>query len=451
MPAVSNLDFYKYVFSIALFIAEGLFLFRLSKKARFPLRLAGALLVYFAILFCFPVLSYDAIYSSLMFTCLFLLSVLGIRFCFNISWGACLFCAVAGYSIQHLSSVFYDIFITATGYGQAAMFYSGTETDLTVYEICLFLEIYLLVYWLLYHLFGRKIRRNEDISIRSPALLLLVAVILVVEILLNAVVIYRKYASLDFYYYYPAALANLFCTLSVLVIQFSLLLQKSLRNELSVVYQMWRQEQRQFQISKETIDLINLKCHDMKHQIHSIGKQAVIAPDALREMESTIEIYDSLAKTGNQALDIILAEKSLYCQKHGITISCIADGARLAFMTDSDIYSLFGNLLDNAIQAVMDLEQDMRYISITIRAEGSLLSINSNNYYSGTIQMDHGLPITTQDDRDYHGYGTRSMAMIVEKYHGSISFDAKDQIFNINILFSLSDVCPAGPMTGGIH
>ena len=228
------------------------------------------------------------------------------------------------------------------------------------------------------------------------------------------------------------------CSLSVLVVLFSLLFQKSLEAELEVVYQMWRQEQKQYEISKQTIDLINVKCHDMKHQIRAISRQAAIDPAALEEMESVISIYGTIVKTGSQALDIILAEKNLYCQKNGVTISCIADGAKLDFMTDSDIYSLFGNLLDNAIRSVTALEPDKRVISFSVRAERAFLSINSHNYYGGEVRMERGLPVSNQAETGYHGFGVKSMALIVEKYGGTISFHAKSQVFNVNILFPLN-------------
>ena len=200
---------------------------------------------------------------------------------------------------------------------------------------------------------------------------------------------------------------------------------------------MWRQEQKQYEISKQTIDLINVKCHDMKHQIRAISRQTSIDPAALEEMESVISIYGTIVKTGNQALDIILAEKNLYCQKNGVTISCIADGAKLNFMADSDIYSLFGNLLDNAIRSVVALEPDKRVISFSVRAEHALLSINSHNYYGGEIHMERGLPVSDQAKTGYHGFGVKSMVLIVEKYGGTISFHAKNQVFNLNILFPL--------------
>ena len=134
--------------------------------------------------------------------------------------------------------------------------------------------------------------------------------------MLNAVVIYHKYENLDLVYYLAASLANVVCSLSVLVD-----LQKDGGGDgvepgggvgvhLGGAGKAGDGE-KQYEISKQTIDLINVKCHDMKHQIRAISRQAAIDPAALEEMESVISIYGTIVKTGSQALDIILAEKNL--------------------------------------------------------------------------------------------------------------------------------------------
>ncbi len=441
MPEISSLFLYKLVFMVNLIIAQSLFLFRLNKKPNYPLRMCVCTLLSFAFVFFFPIVYYNALYTSFMFSCFFVLTIVTTKLCYDINWRSCLFCTVAGYSMQHLASVCYDLLITLTGFNQSVQLYSATAvSDFNPLNALISIQVYALVYWAIFYLFGDKIKRNEDLTIKSPFLLVLIVLIVLVEIVLNAFVIYRKYENLDMIYYLAASLTNIICTISVLVMQFELLLRKSLENELGIVYQMWRQEQKQFHVTKETIDLINMKCHDLKHQIRTISKKGAIDEATLEEIEDTITIYDSIVKTGNQALDIILAEKSLYCNKNDIFVSYMIDGEKLNFMSDTDIYSLFGNLLDNAIQTVIKLERDMRVIGITIKAEGELLSINSHNYYGGEIRMAGGLPVTASPDKDYHGFGIKSMVMIVEKYGGNIVFEPKDHVFNLNILFPLSDV-----------
>lgn len=439
MFQVSSLFLYKLLFMSNLIIAETMFLFRLNKKSNYGVRFTLCTVFSFAFVYFFPILSYSALYSSFMFFTFFVLTIFTTKVCYDINWRSCLFCTVAGYSMQHLASVLYDIVVTVGRFDGAAQMYSDTTAgNINPFTMLIFVEVYALVYWLIFHLLGHKIERNEDLAIKSPSLLMLLALTVLVEIVLNAFVIYRKYENLDMTYYIAASITNVICSVSVLIIQFELLLRKALENELGIVYQMWRQEQKQFRITKETIDLINMKCHDMKHQIHIISKETAIDPETMRDIEETISIYDSIVKTGNQALDIIIAEKSLYCSSNNIFISYMVDGEKLNFMSDTDVYSLFGNLLDNAIQGVLNLEKDKRIIGITIKAEGKLLSINSHNYCDGEVQIVNGLPITSSADTDYHGFGAKSMLLIVEKYSGTISFEAKDRIFNLNILFPLA-------------
>lgn len=204
-----------------------------------------------------------------------------------------------------------------------------------------------------------------------------------------------------------------------------------------VVEQLMKKEEAQYRFSKETIDSINLKCHDMRHQIREIGAQAHMNPEAMHEITDTIRIYDSFYKTGNPALDTILAEKILLCQNKSISITCMADGRKLSFMSDPDIYSLFGNMIENAMNAVLELPEDNRDIHLSIMSKGELLSIHCENPCHGEIVFNDGLPVTKNSDTFNHGIGVRSIQLTVAKYNGNVHFEAKDNVFYVDILFSL--------------
>ena len=430
---------YKYAFSVALMIAESLFLFRLPKKPRFVLRFVLGVAAYFLFATVFPLVNYDALYISFMFSIFFLFSILLAKFCYDAAWQDCIFCAMAGYSMQHISSILYNLVAVLGGFDQSVQFYSNATAHFSLRSIIIFLEVYALIYWCLYQLFAKKIHKGESITIKSPALFGLMLLVMLVEIVLNAFVVYRQYESLDLTYLVCASLTNMLCSLAVMIILFELLLRKTLQDELEIVNQMWYQERKHFNISKETIEMINIKCHDMRYQIRSIRTSNSISSEALQEIEKNIQIYDLTVKTGNLALDTILAEKSLFCQKNNIIIKCIVDGKKLSFMSEADVYSLFGNLIENAINSVMSLQKDNRIISLTVKAKDNLLSINSHNYYSGNLRMGNGIPLTPNPKDNYRGFGIKSMMLIVKKYDGTIAFNAKDQIFSINIFFPLRD------------
>ena len=214
-----------------------------------------------------------------------------------------------------------------------------------------------------------------------------------------------------------------------------------LEQELKTFHRMWRMHREHYELSKENIELINVKCHDMRKHITSLcAREAGKKPDDsfVREVERSIRIYDLMANTGNEALDVILTEKSLFCEKRSIRMTCMADGKCLGFMEEVDLYSLFGNILDNAIESVERIgETEKRVINLDVRANGMFLRIQEDNYFDGALKFEDGLPVTTKGDRDYHGYGMKSIRLIVDKYGGEMQIDARDGVFSLNILLPL--------------
>ena len=189
------------------------------------------------------------------------------------------------------------------------------------------------------------------------------------------------------------------------------------------------------------MDAINVKVHDIKHQIRHLQDGGVeVDATALASLAKDIRIFDSRVSSGNEALDTILTEKRLLCEAEDITISCIADGQALSFMAPSDIYSLFGNALDNAIEAVREVsDPERRSISVIVRRVGDMASVHIENYFEGKVRFKNGLPVTTKSDAAYHGYGTRSMRKTVEKYDGTITMSARAQLFRVNIMIPIKD------------
>ncbi len=413
------------LFLIVLLLSNLVFLIRLDRRSYFVLRLAVSVLAGWALsAYVFTFREDSLVLNGVAFTIALAATVPIARFCFVISWSDALFCAVAGYSVQFIQSTVNEFIIRVFSPSIGVFMY-------------LRFPITLIILVGAYFLFGRQIQTGQNLDITKwRQMLLLVAAILTEILLCNA---------LRQFWIWPTLVLNtacsmlllLVCSIVILALQFSLLRRKTLANELEVVNQMWRRAQVQYELSKETIDSINRKCHDMRHQIRQIGRSEHINPEAIRQMEHSIDIYDSLYKTGNQALDTILAEKALFCQDNGIAIDCMADGEKLGFMDDTDIYSLFGNIIENTIYAVSEVPEEQRTIGLNIVAHGELLSIRQRNAFSGEVTMKNGLPVTRSRDTANHGIGTRSISMIVQKYGGTVSFQARDGIFRVNILIPL--------------
>lgn len=240
-----------------------------------------------------------------------------------------------------------------------------------------------------------------------------------------------------------AALFNIvlqFYCITLLYLQSALFKKSSMRKELETIQLLWHQQKGQYQLSKETIELINHKCHDLKHQVQAIRavKDEKERETYLEKIEKSVQIYSAIVRTGNEILDTILTEKSLICENSGIHINCVADGSLLAFMNPVDLYTLFGNALDNAIEAVRKLEsKEKRVIDIMLYERQSFLMLQIVNPMCGEVKFEDGLPLTTKAKNGYHGYGMKSMLHTIQKYEGHLTTEVKNGCFYFNVMLSL--------------
>ena len=113
------------------------------------------------------------------------------------------------------------------------------------------------------------------------------------------------------------------------------------------------------------------------------------------------------------------------------------DGEKLSFLEEGDLYCLFGNLVDNALEAVKDIEEpERRVVNLVVKQKDGLLLVQEENYFDGTLVFRDGLPVTTKEDKDYHGFGMRSLRLIARKYGGELTAFAKGDVFHLNIIFT---------------
>ncbi len=435
------------LFMLEIIVAEALFTHNLKRRQYYYLRTAAGILLCLGLAAAFPVID-NALWSCFVYLVLASSTILAMKFIYKEPWINVIFCGIAAYTTQHLAYQFSNFALTLIVWGESPLrdFYfqdALTASQWSLWNL-LYAAVYLIcfftVYVPVYFVFGKRIRKGEDFKIKNKFLLGLLTCALFINIVLNAVLVYNGNAN-SVINSLIISLYICFCCFLLLSWQFELIHSKRLQTELDFVGKLLQQEKEQYRLSKETIEMINLKCHDMKHQIREIGISRHLSGEAVEELENQISIYDSVVKTDNEALDVILTEKSFKCLREGIVLSCIADGKQLGFMKDSDVYSLFGNALDNAIEAVLKLDdREKRVISLKVYSVNGMTTINIKNYYLGEISFkEDKLPRTTKADRENHGYGMMSIQRIVDKYDGNLSVKVTDCIFNLNILIPIRE------------
>ncbi len=439
-------------FLFGLYLFYGMTLWNLHRADRFWLRLilgfACVLTLTGAASWAYLFWGQNALGRSTIYIALFAATIAHVRLCFDEPFLTILFCCSVAYAAQNLC---YKLYLTVVC-GAELLRFSGGSFPFDVYSVLFHHGFYVAAALVLYWLFLRRAARLAAICrLDRQMLSLSVVVLLITAILCSVEDVYfaRLSTGWENQFEHTALFVlrqagNLFsvtCCAIVLLLAWRTIEQRELAQEVEYLQHTIRQSQRQYEISRDTIERINIKCHDIKYQIASLAAQGrPLGPDAVYDLEKAISIYDTRIETHNQLLDVLLTEKSLYCEQNGIQLSCMVDGEKLAFLENSDLYCLFGNVIDNALEAVAAVPQrERRIINLVVKARGCMLLIQQDNYFDGTLTFQNGLPLTTKADTSCHGFGLRSIQMIVHKYDGELTAHVDGDVFHLNILFSLSD------------
>ena len=379
--------------------------------------------------------------NALFYGILFVLMVATVTGLYQIKILDALDITTTGYIVQNLCSQFVQILFrkdTVRMMNQAI--YAAADKKEVMLRVLIgtfkSFPIMLVCYLILYIPFQNKTNRTNYTEATRRKLLYISLLALLCVLFVSS---YRDtHAAESFALMLASRLLSMLCCLLLLIMKTGILQLNSVEQETDTLKRLRVAEREQYEQKKETVELINIKCHDLKHLIDRMGKQGMApAQSELNEMKKLIRIYDSSVKTGNETLDVILTERSLYCEKYGIRLSCIADGSRLSFMSVTDIGSLFGNALENAIQAVQKLDNpDDRIISLKVEEKGGMLLIRVENSYAETLEFDGELPKTTKEDNGYHGFGLKSIRMVAERYGGVMRIQAGEQ-FVLTVLIPM--------------
>lgn len=192
-------------------------------------------------------------------------------------------------------------------------------------------------------------------------------------------------------------------------------------------------------LHQEKVEEINKLCHDMRNHLSTIAAMSVRQEvrDYIASLEPRLTPVPILPVSGCEALDVLLSRKMDECSRAGASlIPCISAGALegIKRLSAPDICTIYGNLLDNAIEAVRALPEPGTIILRTNR-RGGFLVIRTENPFVGARNPapDSGF-YTTKADADAHGYGMRSVADTVRALGGEMTAYTRDRQFIVNIM-----------------
>lgn len=358
--------------------------------------------------------------------------------CLRVSLWEALFCCTSAYTMQNLAS-------GASGLMNFTLFQYGLGgSSETLAPVCT-VAATAIVYACCYVLLVRRIGAGGLAGIQDRGMLLVMSFVILVTVVFDMVNKTLPIIGVPFPYVATLRVVHGSVCAFILFAEYEMVYNKRLRADAEALERLVEDGKRRYDASRETIEAVNIKCHDLKHQIAALRRKAAgIDGAALDEVERAVQIYDASVHTGSEALDTIITEKSLVCERERISLSCMADGASMTFMAPSDLYSLFGNMLDNAIEAARRIpDRDRRSISLVARKSAGTILIHEENWALGELTFRDGLPMTSKlradgtPDTLNHGFGMRSMRLVTERYGGTISARQDDGAFKLDALIPL--------------
>ena len=197
---------------------------------------------------------------------------------------------------------------------------------------------------------------------------------------------------------------------------------------------------KQNEVAAEIRELTNIHIHDLRHALDAIDTYSdEERKEYIAKVRADLDVYQGFAKTGNDAVDIILTEKSLLCHSKGIKFTYIVDGESLKTLNKSDMVFLLGNLLDNAIEAASKEEGVYRLIKLNVKPASGMLVFECVNYAHGLKEFSmQNYSSSKPLDNGPHGYGIKSMKLIVKRYGGSLDLHLADSLFTARAIVPLN-------------
>lgn len=380
-------------------------------------------------------LNYPFVYGKLHFGYVvwFFVSVLLVWFCYDAKFSHLLYFCTAAYVVENLGYQIGNVFyLTAFGgNGQAVIDYHDPRPLLyLVFRELFEIPIFLLVLFVLV----RKYKQNYDFRVKNSMMFAVEIATLVI------IVFFNYYATMNNQMNVAARVYAATVDVLLLMFQFLFFNETRLRYESDVTTEILRQQSKQQKLTRENIETINLKCHDLRRELRALESVGTDEErkQKIAELETAIGIYDSSVKTGNDALDVLIMDKFLVSKRKEITISCNADGKLLDFIKPTDLYVMLSNAIDNAIENVEKYSVEKRIIDLEIKEVDGWIKLTLDNYCDDELNFVNGLPVSGKVNKEYHGFGCKSIKQIAEKYSGITSMTKVDDKFVVKILFPLN-------------
>lgn len=216
--------------------------------------------------------------------------------------------------------------------------------------------------------------------------------------------------------------------------------------DLQLIKQKDQVEGEYFSALEDQYERQKVLLHDLRRHLTAIKEFALENGDQqvvryVSDLQKLPALQRKVKFCGNIMLNVVLSHYKELCDEKAIQFSVDVRDVDVEFLAQNDITALFGNLLENAVEAAGNSEKP--YIELIIGSNGDTHS-DARLFISLTNSSDEeplkdsaGNFLTHKLNRERHGMGQKSIKRAVKKYDGNIEqqYDKETRLFHTSILF----------------
>lgn len=417
-------------FSIALFIFTSIFVIYMPKRKYFWIRCISFSLIYaLAVVFLNTkgvMRSMTLGWLNLYFLVFIVLIFFGLFLCFRIRIKYAFFFGLSGYLMQHLYDRLYYLILS---------FFDSNLPTVVNNIIAYALFIILLV--LSYFLFTRRTKNERMTALTERTNNILFVILMVVSFS----VVYLLSCYMMFGERQDTKSVKVYGILLCVILLFTLygiFDVDILARDKKTLEKIIESNQKNSKLSDESLKIINMKLHDVKNIFEKYDNDPQ-NKEFLLELKNAVQNYDNTFQYNNEVLQTVVIETNLRCLEENVYFSVMVDESKLDIFSKADLFSLLGNALNNALEAVLNVdEKDSRFIKFSISSKGKMLTIHvENSFVKESLLLNGKNIVTSKQDKVNHGIGLKSIQYITGKYKGIFDYQVDGNIFILNLLFPL--------------
>ncbi len=336
------MDWGNCTFVLQIFIAETIFLYGFPRRKHFKLIYFIGVPVITLLSVFFPMPDYlytNQFYLFFRFSFLFMVTLGLMALCFKAKAIPTISACASGYALQHLT---YHVTALICLTPLLENYQNEVLSQMRLLEIIVFPIVYLLGYLT----FGRLAAKHEFYKNYNSYFVLCSVLTLFVCLIISR---FARLSSSDDITTIAISVYAITCCLLSLLLNYSINFVSIEKAKAETLERIEYERKNQYEFSKQNSEYLRVQIHDLKHVMSLVDSDK---KEELASISKTLEEYDSQIQTGNDDLDLIINEKKSTCRDNNISFTFFGNGKALSFVSKYDIYILFGNILDNAIEAV---------------------------------------------------------------------------------------------------